>query len=104
MTFEDAKIYLRDWRNVIERRGGTGFSDAVLALNMAIEALELVGKTDKLEPIVRCKDCIHAEREGGKLTCPYWMGYYMRGDVVVVEPEGFCSYGDDGEGGNDERY
>lgn len=55
-------------------------------------------------PIVRCKDCVHAEREGGKLACPFWMGYYMRGDVVVVEPEGFCSYGDDGEGGNDERY
>lgn len=54
--------------------------------------------------IIRCKDCIHAEREGGKLTCPYWMGYYMRGDVVVVEPEGFCSYGDDGEVANDERY
>ena len=44
MTYEEAKIYLRNWRNAIESRGDTDFSDAICSLNMAIQALESIDK------------------------------------------------------------
>ena len=40
MSNEEAKIYLRNWRNAIESCEDIDISDDICSLNMAIEALE----------------------------------------------------------------
>lgn len=77
--------------------------DYLEALDMAIEALsnnitESPNEANKRQndaiDLVRCKDCIHYESDGGALMV-------CRIDDMVVDDTDYCSYGER-KGGDDE--
>lgn len=51
-------------------------------------------------PVVRCKDCKYSCKDGTGRTCEgYW--YKLSEFAVLVEDDGFCSYGKRKDGGDE---
>lgn len=51
-------------------------------------------------PVVRCKDCKYSCKDGTGRTCEgYW--YELSEFAVPVEDDGFCSYGERKDGGDE---
>lgn len=51
------------------------------------EESELFHMRGEPEPIVRCRDCKYSDDDPGVL-CD------LRGNYVIVEPDGFCAWGE----------
>lgn len=65
----------------------------------AIDMIEDAPAAD-VAPVVRCKDCKYSCKDGTGRTCEgYW--YELSEFAVPVEDDGFCSYGERKDGGDE---
>ena len=65
-------------------------------------AMEIVASPPAVDvaPVVRCKDCKYSCKDGTGRTCEgYW--YELSEFAVLVEDDGFCSYGERKDGGDE---
>lgn len=83
MTMEEAIYRLK---NMAWLYGSDEREQNLEAIDMAVEALQT--------EVVRCKDCIHYESDGGALMV-------CRIDDMVVDDTDYCSYGERKGGGSE---
>lgn len=89
MSNEQAVQILIPMRNMMYDQNGCPISDAVFALNKAIEALSAPSID-----IVFCENCRDCVEKGVGVDCPSGYGYlYCRRKKSVVDESDYCSWG-----------
>lgn len=96
---KEAAIEAFEWgdADVIEDYGdGCDFGFSRGAIKSGINSIPAAD----VAPVVRCKDCKYSCKDGTGRTCEgYW--YELSEFAVPVEDDGFCSYGERKDGGDE---